>query len=518
MSGAHDHNHDHGHSHAHEGAACDSESAGYGTDKVRLEALVTDGVHRIGDHEGPFSIHVLGIGKTGSNVVESMLREYAPGGAAAGSETPFRGLAIDIGDAELTGVTTASAALSGDLASAEVVDLPALENEALFSELRRYREFLKKEYPRYYWNPNYEPWLPNDLVVPEAGDHFPRAVSKGLYGVDYYTGGEVAQALDRFADGIMSSDKTPLVIIAFSLVGGTGSGIVVELARHLSNIRLGRRALVAGMCVLPADADPDELRDGRAFIAINELDCMVDADKNKGVMTVWGDLYKNPFTAGFFGVPQNAVYDAVGDLDAAHKAIDTGIAQFVLRDGGDHLYESIKALNWMNVPADAWHPATRGDQTDSWINLLAVGIGPAGTPLVGEVTDSAAVEFVEVRAFGADSASAVAASLSESLDPVVGPNTLAFAGSGDTTVAAFIPRLSKLDMSWFVPAREAYDALDWESKLMRHAWLLDLGVLLCEPSTRFEGVGGECLLGCACWVVVPHLAIRGEVEQLELSK
>ena len=67
-----------------------------------------------------------------------------------------------------------------------------------------------------------------------------------------------------------------------------------------------------GLGVLPAEADPEELNDGRAFIALNELDCMVDAEKNKGVMAVWGDLYKNPFTAGFFAVPQDAVYQAKG--------------------------------------------------------------------------------------------------------------------------------------------------------------------------------------------------------------
>ena len=35
---------------------------------------------------------------------------------------------------------------------------------------------------------------------------------------------------------------------------------------------------------------------------------------------------------------------------------------------------------------------------------------------------------------------------------------------------------------------------------------LDLGVMLCEPSIRFDGMGGECIWGCACWVVVPHAA------------
>ncbi|AGB24105.1 hypothetical protein Mycsm_03838 [Mycobacterium sp. JS623] len=42
-------------------------------DVSRIEALVTQGMHRIGDHEGPFSLHVLGLGKTAANVIESMV-------------------------------------------------------------------------------------------------------------------------------------------------------------------------------------------------------------------------------------------------------------------------------------------------------------------------------------------------------------------------------------------------------------------------------------------------------------
>ena len=61
-----------------------------------------------------------------------------------------------------------------------------------------------------------------------------------------------------------------------------------------------------------------------------------------------------------------------------------------------------------------------------------------------------------------------------------------------------------------MPSRDRYDPLEWDDKLLMHSWLLDLGVLLCEPSIRFDGMGGECIWGCACWVVVPHAAIRGE--------
>jgi hypothetical protein len=73
-----------------------------------------------------------------------------------------------------------------------------------------------------------------------------------------------------------------------------------------------------------------------------------------------------------------------------------------------------------------------------------------------------------------------------------------------------VPRLSKTDLAAFFVAREGYDEREWEEKLYMHSFLLDLGVMLCEPSIRFDGLGGECIWGCACWVVIPHAAIRGE--------
>ncbi len=74
-----------------------------------------------------------------------------------------------------------------------------------------------------------------------------------------------------------------------------------------------------------------------------------------------------------------------------------------------------------------------------------------------------------------------------------------------------IPGVAKSDFTAFFEAREAYDAVEsWDEKLMMHSWLLDLGVMLSEQSIRFDGMAGECIWGCACWVVVPHEAIRGD--------
>src|SRR4028118_251064 len=42
--------------------------------KDRVEELVKEQeIHRTGDQEGPFSIHILGLGRTGASVIEQIL-------------------------------------------------------------------------------------------------------------------------------------------------------------------------------------------------------------------------------------------------------------------------------------------------------------------------------------------------------------------------------------------------------------------------------------------------------------
>ncbi|MPZ67398.1 MAG: hypothetical protein GEU83_18485 [Pseudonocardiaceae bacterium] len=505
MATQHDgHEHDHDHAHAAETAL------------ARIEALQNEGVHRAGEHEGPFSLHVLGLGATGAGVISTLLNNR-PAGFLESPGSRFTALAVDIGhDTDLATVRNAASGLPTERSQVRTVQLPIPTRDELQTALNRYREFLKMEYPRYYWNPNYEPWLPADLELPAPGEHFPRAMAKAIYGAEYYQNRGIATELDAFAQSVLASEQTPLVVVAFGLAGGVGSGVVVELARHLSTIKLGRRPWVVGIGVLPCDADPDELHDGSLFPVINELDCMIDEEKNNGVMAVWGDLYKNPFTGGFFVVPQNDVHALTGDLAATHAYVDAGIAGFVSRDSGVHLYETLKALNWLAVPGDQWHPAIRARDNYRWVNVLTTRrLDDAGSLDSVGLVKGFATDYAEARVFGAKkpadkAASAAATAIRQVAQTPVEPGVLRFETEDQPMVSFVLPRASKLDLEAFVPARDRYDTLDWDDKLVKHSWLLDLGVLLCEPSIRFDGMGGECIWGCACWVVVPHAAIRGE--------
>ncbi|MEL7053919.1 MAG: hypothetical protein AAGM45_19345, partial [Cyanobacteria bacterium J06588_5] len=85
----------------------------------------------------------------------------------------------------------------------------------------------------------------------------------------------------------------------------------------------------------------------------------------------------------------------------------------------------------------------------------------------------------------------------------------------EPTIRFILPGASKNDLEIFFSSRDSYDQLEWDEKLLVHAWLLELGVLLSEPAIRFQGMAGECLWGCACWVVVPYDAIRGDEPSLQ---
>lgn len=482
----------------------------------KLDALKR-GIHRITDEETtPFNVHVLGIGKAGANVIAQILKEKGAS-PTADEDTGFAALAVDIGDQELAGVREMAGKLPDSAANVETVALEVPSRDDLFNTLRRMREFLKLEYPRYYWNPNYEPWLPSKTKLPEEGDHFPRAVAKAIYAKSYYDGErDMRGALRRFAERVDNAPGQSVVAVVFGLGGGTGSGMMVDLVRHLSSVEFGRRVLVVGIAVAPCDGDNDVHKGSHVFPAINEMDCMGDESKNEGVVAVWGDLYRNPFTAGVIMVPQQSVWNATGDLVATHERIDREISSFLTRNRGVDLWETLRMLNWVGAPPTQ-HAAARTPTGSKWAHVLGFADIGDGVKVSEDMAKSLGIrpsykpEFIEVRAADAEAASTneIAATLGKAFSPIADPAVTASPGADPDTVQFILPCVSKTDFDLFFDSRNAYDTRDWEEKLSDHSWLLDLGVLLCEPAIRFNGMAGECLWGCACWVVVPYDQIRG---------
>lgn len=481
----------------------------------KLDALKR-GIHRITDSETtPFKVHVLGVGKAGADIVAQILKDKLANPSEDGSG--FTALAVDIGDQDLAQVRELASQLPDNTAHVETLALEVPNRDNLFNTLRRMREFLKLEYPRYYWNPNYEPWLPSKTEMPEPGGHCARAVAKAIYAKSYYDDErEMRSAIRRFADNVDNAEGQSVVAVVFGLGGGAGSGMTVDLARHLSSVAFGRRVLVVGVAIAPCDGDEDIHKGSHLFPAFNELDCMGDESKNEGVVSVWGDLYRNPFTSGVIIVPQKAVWDATNDLQVTHQRIDREVSSFLTRNNGVDFWETLRMLNWVGAPPTQ-HAAARTPYGQQWAHVLGfvdTKDGKAATEDMAArlgIRSSYKPEFIEIRAGDVEDADTIktSAALGKAFSPVADPAITVSVGADPGTVQFILPCISKTDFDLFFDSRDQYDTLDWEEKLKDHAWLLDLGVLLCEPAIRFDGMAGECLWGCACWVVVPYDQIRG---------
>ena len=482
----------------------------------KIDALKR-GIHRISDEDTmPFSVSVVGIGKAGADIITQILKDKLSETGDSSDEV-FHALAIDIGDQDLKQIDDLLAKLPEGVADVETVAIEVPERDDLFNSLRRMREFLKLEYPRYYWNPNYEPWLPSKISLPKAGDHFKRSVAKALYARSYYEEPRsMRSVLKRFSEKVDNSPGQSVVSIVYGLGGGTGSGIMVDMVRHLSNICFGRRVLVVGVAIAPCEGDDEAHQGSHIFPAINELDCMGDEEKNKGVIAVWGDLYRNPFTSGVIIVPQKPVWDATQDLKATHERVDREVSSFLTRNKGVDLWETLRMLNWVGAPPTQ-HAAARTPYGNKWAHVLGFADVEDGITATDDmasrmgIRDSYKPEFIEVRAVDPEDAkiTKIAGTLSKAFSSTADPGITPSAGDNPGSVQFILPCISKLDLDLFFDSRDAYDPQTWEEKLTDHAWLLDLGVLLCEPAIRFNGMAGECLWGCACWVVVPYDQIRG---------
>jgi hypothetical protein len=512
--------------------------------------------------QAPHCIHAIGIGKTGAYMLEALIRTGEIEDMLDDPRARFTGLSIDIGDQDQHELKQYMGGFNDRLKSRDIptdraqiraISLDVPEKDELSSSLNRWREFLKMEYPRYYWNPNYEPWLPGDMELPKEGESIPRAISKAIYGHYYYEDGTLNKELDDFVESINNTKLPSIILVFFSMAGGTGSGMVVDLVRHLSNVKLGRRIPVVGVAAMPYSGDEQHAGGAAAlYPTINEIDCMLDDEKNAGVVAVWGDLYKNPFTGGFFALPgehswqrlssyteagQPAVRDQMRSR-VTRKFVNDSFTRFIVQDYGRLLFKMLRPAGFTGAPHErnisgdrTWtlfdvakftHPGVEvlpGEPRSKWRDVTTKWI--KYIPQFSGLKEGFKTDYVEAHTFAPREL--WNETLEQQLKETLGTYVLEGEdGTINTTLGEFfdeltaysnvvVPGVAKTDFTAFWEAREAYDAIEsWEDKLLMHSWLLDLGVMLSEQSIRFDGMAGECIWGCACWVVVPHQAIRGD--------
>ena len=75
-----------------------------------------------------------------------------------------------------------------------------------------------------------------------------------------------------------------------------------------------------------------------------------------------------------------------------------------------------------------------------------------------------------------------------------------------------LPRVGKTHLALFFKVRQAYDALTPAERVLAHALLLERGVVLCEPSTRIDGMAGAGVAGGSGWVAIAYDDMRGPAD------
>lgn len=487
------------------------------TIQTRLEQL-----DKYKQTDGNYAVHLVALGSAGIGVAKAVLRsDETEQLIEDGGELTI--WATDIDNPELQEIEELgeefSKEFTPDEAQVSVRNIETPDPEDLFETLRSYREYLKKEYPAYYWQPNYDPWIPADVDL--EADPMRRGVAKAIYGHHYYNTEILKDDLRALGDRVDETENPSHVYVAFGLGGGTGGGIVPDLARHLSHVMLGRKTPVTGIGVLPCEGDREEYRGGNPYIALNDIDALIEEQANDGVVDVWGELYRNPFNNGFVMVSQEPAWQATNDLEETHETVDDTIAGLMTRNGGRAGWNTMRVATLLaNIdnPPESWPPRSLPTHDVRWVNLL--------TPLADEddldagttdLTPDARTLHVEVQTTGAsddlqekaeeafaDHAQHVAVSTVES--------------SGDSAgIFSFVPRLSKIELALFDRGQAAYRELSERDKVLDHSFLMELGVMLNEPSVRFEGVAGECIWGCACWVGVPMDRVNGTNLEAEIE-
>jgi hypothetical protein len=487
--------------------------------KRKIDAL-RRGVHRIKSGSEPaFNVHLIGVGNAGTAVVSKCLDALSRETLNAdGSRLSVLG--IDVGPSiNLDAIREHAVRLTGSNVDIQALQLDASTADELVESLSHYPGFLKLEYPFSDDTPSFKPWVTRVDEIRGADGAMQRAIAKAVYGRAYYDGKRpAAQALKRFAQSVSGASTDPLVCICFGLAGGTGSGIVVDLARHLSNVRFGRRMLVVGLGIAPCDGDAKRHMGGHIFPVLNELDCLSDEAKSRGAVAAYGDLYRNPFTAGFLLVPQQHVWDAKHDLKETHERVDRELVSLITARNGSNLWETLRLLNWIAAPSTQ-HSASRTQYGTKWIHLFGFTDSDDGpVKLDGELPmklgllPSYRPEFIEAKV--TFNASKDRKDLGKKVGKIFGPEIEPEISDGDLegSVQFVLPQISKTDLKLFSQARSAYDAQDVKSRTYGHSWLLEHGVVLCEPSASQAGMTGARLWGADYPMGVSFALVRGEIE------
>jgi hypothetical protein len=279
------------------------------------------------------------------------------------------------------------------------------------------------------------------------------------------------------------------------------------------------------------------------YPTLNEIDCMLDETKNEHITSIWGDIYKNPFTGGFLAVTQEqswqrlfryttikkGVRPEVRHQQALHvtnKFVDDSLARYIVHDYGREVFRALRPGGFTGAPherisfgprnftvfnvAKLMHPGVEvlpGEPISKWREAIKNWV--EYIPQWMGIRDGFKTEYLEAHTFSARTKwnPALQRTLEQALSRYLLPNDDGFLRTtqgeffDELTVYTnvIVPGVAKADLTAFHTARQLYDAVPATERITMNSWLLELGIVLSEPSDQFEGMAGKPLPGSVGW-------------------
>lgn len=329
-------------------------------------------------------IHLVGLGGAGTNVIEHFLKTDKTMELLESGATRLSMMAMDIADPDIKSLDNTYKRIQEQMRRRGIPQerLNIIAKSVKFPSAEAMFDFVQNKFSEHLENEKiklkeYNPWLVSTVAIPPlaGGAGRRRSLAKAIYNLNYYQLGIIKSFTNTFKDHALSSINTPIILIVFGLGGGTGSGMVMDFARHLRQA-VGSGVPIMGLCILPCTGDDPPAKGYSAYNAITELSLLINREKNELITEGLGEVYRNPFNTVMF-LPLMPAYSKTGNIISARDEIDKMIVEMIyvlmdfdmadlmsgigtevgLTDNTIHTLSMIK----VNYPVDAYVEAFRSN-------------------------------------------------------------------------------------------------------------------------------------------------------------
>ena len=272
---------------------------------------------------------MIGLGSAGTNIVETFLTSKKTKELMENDLTRLSLLAIDIADPEIRSLQETNEQITKQMIKAGIPRerMRLIAQSVKFPTAEAMFDFINQKYSEYLIGEgsklqNFQPWLQTTMAIPPmaGGAGRRRALAKAIYALNYYQLGIIRNCINSFKEQALSAIVTPTVVVVYGLGGGTGSGVFFDFVKHLRKV-LGSGVAIIAFVITPCGGDDPPAKGCSSFVALNELNLLLNKDYNDYVIKEYGEPYRNPLNALIY-LPLLPAFSKVGNIVSARQEMD----------------------------------------------------------------------------------------------------------------------------------------------------------------------------------------------------